>query len=203
MFSPALLLPGPDFVAVVRNTLASGRRDGVLTALGVSLGITAYAGLSALGLSALFARLEWLEVAVRLAGSGFLTFLGIGLLRTQHVDIDPPETDIPDTPRMRRRNPVLLGLLVNLTNPKAIIFFASIFGSAISPQTPTWVLVTAVALVGVCGLLWFSAIALLTATTQLLTGLHRHQHWIERMAGLAFIGFAVVMLINLITGQAP
>lgn len=198
VFSPALLLPGPDFVAVVRNTVARGPRAGILTALGVSLGITAYAGLSAAGLSILFARLEWLEVIVRLAGAGFLSFLGIGLLRTPAPGFDQSTPEqATERPGGRERNPVLLGLIVNLTNPKAIIFFASIFGTAIRPQTPPWVLTVAVTLVGVCGLVWFSTVSLLTASTGMLISLQRHQHWIERLAGLAFLGFALVMAIDL------
>jgi len=195
VFSPALMLPGPDFVAVVRNTIARGKRAGLLTALGVSIGISFYAALSALGLSTLLNRVEWFELVVRVAGAAFLAYLGIRLLLThappRHIEQEAANT--PNGPS----NPLLLGLLVNLTNPKAIIFFASIFGSAIKPQTPLWVLLAVIGIVGVSGLLWFSAVSLLTASTGWLIRLEDHQHWIERLAGIAFLGFAVKIGINL------
>ncbi|MEX0375064.1 LysE family translocator [Spiribacter pallidus] len=188
VFSPALMLPGPDFVAVVRNTIAKGQGAGILTALGVSLGISFYAGLSAVGLSTLLARVEWFEWVVRAGGAGFLGYLGVRLLTTRgparHIENEPPRR--PSGPD----NPVLLGLMVNLTNPKAIVFFASVFGAAIKPGTHPWVIGGIVAAVGLAGLLWFSLVSMLTASTGLLVRLEDHQHWIERLAGLAFLGFA-------------
>jgi threonine/homoserine/homoserine lactone efflux protein len=188
VFSPALMLPGPDFVAVVRNTIAKGKGAGILTALGVSLGISFYAGLSAVGLSTLLARVEWFEWVVRAGGAGFLGYLGVRLLTTRgptrHIENEPPRR--PSGPD----NPVLLGLMVNLTNPKAIVFFASVFGAALKPGTNPWVIGGIVAAVGLAGLLWFSLVSMLTASTGLLVRLEDHQHWIERLAGLAFLGFA-------------
>ena len=197
VFSPALMLPGPDFVAVVRNTIARGRAAGIMTALGVSLGITFYAGLSAAGLSTLLARVEWFETAVRVGGALFLGYLGVQLLRTRrparHIEREPARE--PAGPS----NPILLGLFVNLTNPKAIVFFASIFGTAIKPGMPGWLLTAVVAVIGVCGLLWFSTVSLLTASTGLLVSLEDHQHWIERLAGVAFLGFSAKIALDLIT----
>ena len=197
IFSPALMLPGPDFVAVVRNTIARGKRAGILTALGVSIGITAYAALSAAGLSTLINRIDWFEMVVRIGGAAFLGYLGIGLLLARmperHIEQETPTE--PAGPR----NPVLLGLFINLTNPKAIVFFGSIFGTAIKPGTPAWVLAAVVGIVGICGLLWFSTVSLLTASTGLLVRLEDHQHWIERLAGIAFLGFSAKIVFDLIS----
>ncbi|MEX0383424.1 LysE family translocator [Spiribacter sp. 1M153] len=196
VFSPALMLPGPDFVAVVRNTVARGTRAGVLTAVGVSLGITFYAALSALGLSALTNRIEWFEVVVRAGGSLFLGYLGIRLVLTRLPvrHIEQEAVRVPAGPR----NPILLGLLINLTNPKAIVFFASIFGSAISPTTPTLVIGVLIGVIGVCALVWFSTVSLLTASTGMLVRLEDHQHWIERLAGVAFLGFSAKIVYDLL-----
>ncbi len=197
VFSPALMLPGPDFVAVVRNTVARGKRAGLLTALGVSMGISFYAALSALGLATLLNRIDWFEMAVRTAGALFLAYLGIRLLLT-HAPTRHLENEAPKPPA-GPRNPFLLGVLVNLTNPKAIIFFASIFGTAIRPQTPLWVITTVIAVVGFSGFVWFSTVSLLTASTGWLIRLEDHQHWIERLAGIAFLGFATKIAFTLLT----
>jgi threonine/homoserine/homoserine lactone efflux protein len=77
VFSPALMLPGPDFVVVVRNTMAHGRRNGVLTALGISIGIVLYAGLSVVGIATLLNQLAWFGSVIRILGATFLTYLGI------------------------------------------------------------------------------------------------------------------------------
>ncbi|RZU99369.1 LysE family translocator [Spiribacter vilamensis] len=196
VFSPALMLPGPDFVAVVRNTIGRGTRAGVLTALGVSIGITFYAALSAIGLSTLTSRFDWFEVVIRTGGALFLGYLGLRLLLTRspvrHIEAEP--VNAPGGPR----NPLLLGLLVNLTNPKAIVFFASIFGSAFKPETPPIIIAAVIAIVGTCAMAWFSTISLVTASTGLLVRLEDHQHWIERLAGMAFLGFALKIAYDLL-----
>ncbi len=56
VFIPALILPGPDFVAVVRSSMTHGTRAGLLTTLGVSSGLCLYATLSLLGLSAILVQ---------------------------------------------------------------------------------------------------------------------------------------------------
>src|SRR5882757_6568458 len=58
IFIPALIMPGPDFVAVVRSSMTYGTRAGLLTTLGVSMGLCLYATLSLLGLSAILAEYQ-------------------------------------------------------------------------------------------------------------------------------------------------
>ncbi|MBS0521081.1 MAG: LysE family transporter, partial [Proteobacteria bacterium] len=60
VFIPALLLPGPDFVAVVRSSMTRGTTAGLLTTVGVSTGLAFYATLSLLGLSAVLVQYQWL-----------------------------------------------------------------------------------------------------------------------------------------------
>jgi len=195
VFSPALMLPGPDFVAVVRNTMAHGRQSGVLTALGISIGIVFYAGLSVAGLATLLNQLDWFADVIRIIGSMFLAYLGVNLLFTQRAP--RPLESAASVPTSNARNPVFLGLLVNLTNPKAIVFFASIFSTAIRPSMSPLLLTGVVLAIGLCGFFWFSLISVATATTGFLVSLEDHQHWIERLAGVAFLGFSAKLIIDL------
>ena len=90
VFIPALILPGPDFVAVVRSSMTHGTRAGLLTTLGVSAGLCLYATLSLVGLSAILAEYQWLTWTVRVLGGCYLAWLGIKLLRAkpQTIDLD-------------------------------------------------------------------------------------------------------------------
>ena len=131
IFIPALILPGPDFVAVVRSSMTYGTRAGLLTTLGVSMGLCLYATLSLLGLSAILVQYQWLAWAVRLLGGAYLIWLGIKLLRAkpQEIELDPA-----GPPAGKRA--ILFGFLVTLTNPKAIVLFASVFATAVTASTP-------------------------------------------------------------------
>lgn len=142
IFIPALLLPGPDFVAVVRSSMMRGTTAGLKTTLGVSLGLGLYAALSLLGLSAILVEYQWLAWTVRVLGGCYLIYLGLRLLTAPVRRID-----ISQDPDDRRGSPLLFGFLVTLTNPKAVVLFTSVFATAVSKSTPNWFLVLMIVLV--------------------------------------------------------
>lgn len=182
IFLPALMLPGPDFIAVVRSSMAHGARAGLLTTAGVSLGLGVYATLSLVGLSALLVQYQWLAVVLRVAGGLYLAWLGLRLLFAR-----PQELELDAAARTPRRNPLIFGFLVTMTNPKAIVLFASVFATSVSAQTPAWVLVAMVALVVVSAALWYTLVSLFMSSAPVLRRFAGLQHWIERVAGACFV----------------
>ena len=191
VFIPALILPGPDFVAVVRSSMSRGTRAGLLTTLGVSMGLCLYATLSLLGLSAILVQYHWLTWAVRLLGGAYLIWLGIKLLRAKPQDI---ELDATDRPAGKRA--ILFGFLVTLTNPKAIVLFASVFATAVTASTPHWLMAVMIALVTASSLLWYSCVSLFMSSGPVMRRFQRARHWIERAAGVCFIGLGGKVLAD-------
>ena len=191
IFIPALILPGPDFVAVVRSSMTYGTRAGLLTTLGVSMGLCLYATLSLLGLSAILVQYHWLTWAVRLLGGAYLIWLGIKLLRAkpQDVDLDPAG-------RPAGKRAILFGFLVTLTNPKAIVLFASVFATAVTASTPHWLMGVMIALVTASSLLWYSCVSLFMSSGPVMRRFQRARHWIERAAGVCFIGLGGKVLAD-------
>lgn len=182
IFIPALLLPGPDFVAVVRSSMTRGARAGVLTSLGVSLMLGLYAAISLIGLSAILVDYQWLAWTVRLLGAGYLIFLGLRLILTK------PETlDVADDGHTARANPLLFGFLVTLTNPKAVVLFASVFATAVTAETPLWLMVGMIGLVFASALVWYTLVSLFMSSAPVIRRFANARHWIERAAGVCFI----------------
>lgn len=191
IFIPALILPGPDFVAVVRSSMTYGTRAGLLTTLGVSLGLCLYATLSLLGLSAILVKYQWLTWAVRILGGSYLVFLGIKLLwaRPQKIELDqanPPA----------RHRAILFGFLVTLTNPKAIVLFASVFATAVTASTPVWLMSLMIGLVTASSLTWYSCVSFFMSSGPVTRRFQRARHWIERAAGVCFIGLGGKVLAD-------
>lgn len=182
IFIPALMLPGPDFVAVVRSSMSHGTRAGLLTTLGVSAGLCLYASLSLIGLSALLAKFQWLTIAVRVLGGGYLIYLGIRLLRTTPTAIDFSSTLQPSKGRS-----LLFGFLVTLTNPKAVVLFSSVFATAVTPTTPHWLMVVMIGLVTLSSLVWYSCVSVFMSSTPVMRRFEGARHWIERVAGVCFV----------------
>jgi threonine efflux protein len=191
IFLPALILPGPDFVAVVRSSIRGGTRSGLLTTLGVSLGLLAFAVLSLLGLSAVLVQYEWLAWSIRILGASYLIYLGIRLLFAKPTTIDLSEPD-----RKPASNPFTFGFLVTLTNPKAIVIFSSVFATGVTAETPFWLLVVIIALVFVCALAWYTIVSLFMSSRPVVERFAKTSHWIERAAGVCFIGIGGKLLAD-------
>jgi threonine efflux protein len=181
IFIPALILPGPDFVAVVRASMTQGATAGLLTAVGVSIGLGIYATLGLIGLSAIMIEFQWLAWAIRVAGGAYLVYLGIGLLMTKPELLDVVDHDA------RGRNALFFGLGVTLTNPKAIVLFASVFATSVTAETPGWLMALMVALVVASSLAWYATVSLFMSSGPVVRSFGRMRHWIERAAGAVFI----------------
>jgi threonine/homoserine/homoserine lactone efflux protein len=191
VFIPALILPGPDFVAVVRSSMSRGTRAGLLTTLGVSMGLCLYATLSLLGLSAILVKYQWLTWAVRILGGGYLIFLGIRLIRAR-----PQAIELDQAMRPAGTRAILFGFLVTLTNPKAIVLFASVFATAVTASTPLWLMGLMIALVTASSLTWYSCVSLFMSSGPVIRRFQRARHWIERAAGVCFIGLGGKVLAD-------
>jgi threonine efflux protein len=191
IFIPALILPGPDFVAVVRSSMTRGTRAGLLTTLGVSMGLCLYATLSLLGLSAILAEYQWLTWTVRVLGGSYLIFLGVKLLRAR-----PQVIELDQATRPAGKRAILFGFLVTLTNPKAIVLFASVFATAVTASTPLWLMGLMIALVTASSLIWYSCVSLFMSSGPVMRRFQRARHWIERAAGVCFIGLGGKVLAD-------
>lgn len=134
----ALLLaiaPGPGMLYVLARSLAGGKREGVLSALGTFLGGMVHVLAAALGVSVILARSAMAFATVKYAGAAYLCFLGARMIldaRTQEAfsaDDFPPD-DFPPNNRPApavgaRRNPLWQGVATEVLNPKTALFFLS------------------------------------------------------------------------------
>ena len=116
--------PGPDTLLVVNRALSHGRRLALLTALGSASGLVAWGLLSAIGVAAIFSTSATAFAALKLLGAGYLIFLGLqALMRREH----------PRRPAAVPGGAFRQGLLTNLLNPKAGVFFVAILPQFIMP----------------------------------------------------------------------
>jgi threonine/homoserine/homoserine lactone efflux protein len=127
------LTPGPDTVYILGRSLAHGRRAGVASALGICVGSIFHTCAAAFGLSAFLATSAWAFSAVKLAGAGYLIFLGLrALLRREH-DLHVPA-------KFKQNDPVAAfrqGILTNVLNPKVALFFLAFLPQFIDSATPS------------------------------------------------------------------
>jgi threonine/homoserine/homoserine lactone efflux protein len=116
-----IVTPGQDTALTIRNSLFGGRRDGVLTAVGVSAGQCAWAVATSAGIAALIVASEPAFIALRVFGAAYLVFLGVQALWRAIAGVEPSKTVL-----LTRRRPFRQGLISNLGNPKMAVFFPSL-----------------------------------------------------------------------------
>ncbi len=175
-----VLSPGPNFLATLQTALAQSRRAGLLVAAGIALGTTVWSTASLLGLGLLFQTAGWLYLTVKLVGGAYLIFLGLRAIMTARnlggpLAVATPAAPLTGWQALRR------GLLVDLSNPKAAAFFASLFAVTVPPDAPLWFDVTVVAAVVVMAGGWYA----LVACAVVLPGVSAFYRRAQRVIGYA------------------
>ncbi|MDP3070710.1 MAG: LysE family transporter [Opitutaceae bacterium] len=187
----AVASPGPDFALVLRQSLLHGRRTAIWTSLGIGAGISLHIAYSLLGLGLLLRGSEAWFTAVKFAGAAYLAWIGVQALRT------PPrvETSVAAAPAPPvTRGAFAAGFLTNALNPKATLFFLSLFALVVSPRTPKAVQLAYGLWMVAATAAWFCLVALLFTQPAVRRRFLRHGHWIDRALGVVFLGFAVSLV---------
>ena len=124
-----ILSPGQDTALTIRNTLVGGRAGGIATAAGVVSGLATWTVASSAGLAALLVASQPIFLAIRLIGAAYLIFLGLQALHGALFHRARPGEGSAVAPRARLRRWVAYrqGLISNLSNPKIVVFFLSLF----------------------------------------------------------------------------
>ncbi len=190
----AVSSPGPDFFLVLRNSLMGSRREGIYTSAGIMLGIGIHLTYCLLGLLLIVKNSENLYLILKYACAGYLFYLGQQALRQRAtpagINRKESETGLL-TPWMAVRQ----GLICNLLNPKAILFFWSLFTVIITATTPLW-LQTAMAMeMMLVNFWWFAFVAYVATHPRLQRPLARFQIWATRLMGVVLIYFGIELIL--------
>ena len=153
--------PGPAFLAVSRTAISSSRTAGVTAAAAMATGALIWAVATLFGLHILFAKAPWLYDAMRLGGAAYLIYLGIGMLRSAWRGERMASHDVAPTAGHRT---FLRSLGVQLSNPKAAVFFGSIFVALLPAEAPLWVKGAALAILGVNEFGFYALVAVVLST---------------------------------------
>jgi threonine/homoserine/homoserine lactone efflux protein len=117
------LTPGPNLLYLVSRTLCQGRRAGIISLAGTSLGFVFHVFAAALGLSAIFLTVPVLYDVIRYAGAGYLLWLAWGALRPGGRGVFAPRALPEDSPWRLFR----MGLVTSMLNPKVAMFYLALF----------------------------------------------------------------------------
>ncbi len=128
--------PGPSFLFVVRTSVALSRKNGIAAAAGMGLGAAIVTTLALVGVRAVIAQVEWLDVGFNLLGGLYLLYLAYRLWRGGDAEI-PAQSELPARRRGVGRS-FLLALATQLSNPKTVVVIGGIFAALLPAHVPLW-----------------------------------------------------------------
>ncbi|MCE2992677.1 MAG: LysE family transporter [Alphaproteobacteria bacterium] len=185
----SLISPGPDFAVVVKNSLIYSRKTGLLTALGIALGILLHVSYTLLGLGIIISKITWLFLTIKYLGASYLIYIGYRGVTAKKSTVSLGHTihkqDISSIAAISS------GFFTNALNPKCMLLFISVFSVIIPHNTPTIVLLLYGTIIFIETLLWFSLVAFCLSGKSTREKFRSASHWIERITGAILIALGL------------
>jgi threonine/homoserine/homoserine lactone efflux protein len=194
------LTPGPDVLYIVTSALRGGVRAGIVAAFGITAGCFVHIVAAAVGVSALLAASAAAFTMLKWAGALYLLYVGWQLLWSKKPDAIHLEATNVDATKARGLKDVFIrGFWTNALNPKVALFFLAFVPQFIAPEASNKAM--AFVLLGV--IFNLNAVPINVGYAVLggwaarrLTVVQRGMHWLERVAGVMFMGFGLKLALT-------
>lgn len=192
----ALVSPGPDFFYVTQSAIRQSRTHALFAALGISLSILVWALCAMSGLHYLFQKMAWLQQVLMILGALYLFYLGIQLFKSALSK--SKETNEANEIKTEKSYFKLFiqGFLTNMANPKALVYFSSVFAIAINTKASLLEQSSLLGLVFFESLIWFTLVAFLFSARKVNHYYQKMSKKIDGITGGIFISFGCLLLLN-------
>lgn len=188
------VMPGPGILYTAARTISGGRRVGCEAVLGLHIGGYAHVVAAAFGLTILFEAVPVLYTVLKLAGAGYLIYIGLRIFCAGPGTEDAAVPDIPKRQAFRQ------SVLVEVLNPKTALFFLAFLPQFTDPSAalPIW---AQFLILGTLVNVMFSAsdlacVFLADRVAKALQGPNRAARWLQRVGGGILVGLGVNLAVS-------
>lgn len=192
----AVASPGPDFAVVLKNSVSFGRRAGIITSIGVGLGILLHVAYSLAGIGLLIQTTPWLFTLFSYAAAGYLIWIGINALRSSPAPSTQDDVPVVLQQSISDKKAFWTGFLTNGLNPKATLFFLSLFAVIVNVDTPMMVKAVYGIYLTIATGLWFIFLSYILSSEKVRTFIGSNGHWFDRVMGIILIALAIKLLTS-------
>ena len=196
----ALISPGPDFFFVTQSAIRQSRTHALFAALGISLSILVWAILAISGLHFLFQKIAWLQHVLMVCGGLYLLYLGWQMLKsalkTKNNTDSEIQSDVSPIPAKSHLSLLFQGFFTNMANPKALVYFSSVFALAIQSNAPLSAQTSLLGLIWLESLLWFALVAVFFSWHKMTQYYQQFAKWIDGVTGGIFISFGCYLILG-------
>jgi threonine/homoserine/homoserine lactone efflux protein len=193
----AVASPGPDFAIVLRYAVRFGRQQALAASIGIGSAILLHVSWSLLGIAVLIQTTPWLFKVLSVAAAGYLSYIGVQALRSKapakpEQIITGNSVDIPPS----TVKAFTAGFVTNGLNPKATLFFLSLFAVIISPITPLSYKIIYGVYMAIATASWFCLLSVMLTHTKVRAFLLLKGYWFDRLMGMLLLALAVHLVVT-------
>ena len=190
----ALLSPGPDFAMIVKQSVSYGRRASIFTSIGIGLGISVHIVYTLLGIGLIISKSIILFNIIKYLGAAYLIYIGYKSLKSNGINLQANEKK--EVEKISDFKSFYLGFLCNALNPKATLFFLSMFTVIISPNTPLDVQAFYGLFCILATMCWFVCLSLVLSHSTIKNFLSSFGKWFDRTVGIVLISLGIKVALS-------
>lgn len=189
----AVISPGPAFALVIRNSLRYSKTTAVYTAVGLGLGVAVHIINSLIGVGYIVSQSESLFNILKVIGAFYLIYVGyksfIDVSSDHQDDGRVVKGEIPNTEAIK------MGFFTNATNPRALVFFMSLYATAVSRATPLAFKALYGLEMALAEFAWFALVGTLITHRIIKAKVGKIQYIVERVMGVIIILLGIKILL--------
>lgn len=186
-----IISPGPDFLLITKHSLLFSKKAAIFSALGISMGTMVHTLYSLIGLGFIISESLILFSLIKYLGAIYLVFLAFKSFNS-HPQKNSGHKDIKIQTSSTRA--FIIGFLTDITNPKAILFYLSLFTLVIKPTTSISMKMFYGLEVFIFTFIWFSFIVFLLSYHLIANKLQKFQNYLEKFINFAFLVFGLKLI---------
>ncbi|KAF1027581.1 threonine export protein RhtC [Acinetobacter sp.] len=191
----ALITPGPDFFLVSQTAISRSRKQSIFVVLGITAGVMFWAFFALMGLNIIFEKMAWLRHVILVVGGIYLCWLGYQMLKSALSKKVVTAQHHFELPQSNFRF-FLKGFLTNLSNPKAVIYFGSVFSIFLANPNLDGLHSLLFVIVSIETLIWFSFVAFVFSLPSFKAAYQNAAKWIDGVSGGIFTLFGIYLIGN-------
>lgn len=189
----ALMSPGPDFMVTLRQTINYGKKYAYFSSLGIGAAILVHVGYTLLGVGLILKNFPYFLDIVRILGALYLIYLGYGSFKSNSSKI---KIQKEKKLSYSYKKSFFVGFITDLLNPKATLFFLSVFTAIVSVDTPMYIQGLYGLYCILANIFWYMFIANILSIKKNLDLFNKHQNIIEKVIGIVLVLLGIKLIFS-------
>jgi threonine/homoserine/homoserine lactone efflux protein len=193
VYLAGVVIPGPNFVAVVHKAVAASRSEALALVAGIVLVNLLWANCAIAGIGVVFAAFPWAALFVKVLGAAYLMWFGLRLLLNAGKNTLSTSNEAAVG---NFQQPFIQGVITNIGNPKSMAFYAAIFSAAAAAHVSTSTFLSMLAVVVVVSMTWYGVVAIALSQPDIASAYRRRKKAIDQLCGGLILSLGIRQLVQ-------